>query len=169
MADMYAIFGSLILIGLSYPALLTGWWLLFPERVERARLEISETPKKSFWIGLLAAFISSLPALLLFNLPSQFTQLLGWIWVVAVLGTASLGATGLAAEIGLRLNWKNDGQFQSLGAFIRGAVIIELASVFPVIGWLLVIPIGTLISLGGAVRTIFKKKEKQSDTEKESK
>lgn len=169
MADMYAIFGSLILIGLSYPALLTGWWLLFPERVENTRLRISETPKKSFWIGLLAGVIAFIPALILFNLPSQFTQVLAWIWVVLVLGAASMGAAGLAAEIGLRLNWKNDGQFQSLGAFLRGAAIIELASVFPVIGWLLVIPFGTLISLGGAVRTIFKKKPSQPKEEKESK
>jgi hypothetical protein len=168
MADMYAIFGSLILVGLSYPALLTGWWLLFPERVERARVKISETPKKSFWIGLLAAFLSSIPALILFNLPSQFTQLLGWIWVVLVLGTASLGAAGLAAEIGLRLNWKNDGQFQSLGAFLRGAVVIELASIFPVIGWLLVFPISTLVSLGSAVQVIRKKKADQSTEDKES-
>jgi hypothetical protein len=168
MADMYAIFGSLILIGLSYPALLTGWWLLFPERVEKTRLTISETPKKSFWIGLLSALIAAIPAMILFNLPSQFTQVLAWIWVVIVLAAASLGAAGLAAEIGLRMNWKNDGQFQSLGAFIRGAVLIELASVFPVIGWLLIIPFGTLISLGGTVRNIIKKKEKSTNEEKEA-
>jgi hypothetical protein len=169
MADMYAIFGSLILIGLSYPALLTTWWLLFPDRVENARLKISETPKKSFWIGLLASAIATVPALILFNLPSQFSQVLAWIWVVLVLGAASLGAAGLAAEIGLRLNWKNDGQFQSLGAFLRGAAIIELAAIFPVIGWLLVLPIGTITSLGGVVRTIFKKKDRQPEEEKESK
>jgi hypothetical protein len=107
--------------------------------------------------------------MILFNLPSQFTQVLGWIWVVVVLAAASLGAAGLAAEIGLRMNWKNDGQFQSLGAFLRGAVLIELASAFPVIGWLLIIPIGTLTSLGGTVRTIFKKKEKPANEEKEAK
>ena len=157
MADMYAIFGSLIMIGLSYPALLTFWWLLFPERVENARLKISETPKKSFWIGVLASVIATIPALILFNLPSQLTQVLGWFWLVLVFGTASLGAAGMAAEIGLRLNWKSDGQFQSLGAFIRGAGIIALASAFPIIGWLLVIPFGTLISLGGAAQVIRKK------------
>jgi len=41
MADMYAIFGSLIIVGISYPALLTIWWLLFPEKVEKARVRIS--------------------------------------------------------------------------------------------------------------------------------
>jgi hypothetical protein len=169
MADMYAIFGSLILVGISYPALLTTWWLLFPEKVEKARVRISENPKKSFGFGLLAGIIAAIPAAILFTLPSQFTQVLGWIWLVLVLGAASLGAAGIAAEIGLRLNWRNDGNFQSLGAFIRGAAFLELASAFPIIGWLLIIPIGTLVSLGGAVYAIFKKKDKEEATEKAAK
>jgi hypothetical protein len=168
MADMYAIFGSLILIGLSYPALLSIWWLLFPERVEKARLKISETPKKTFWIGVLASVLTAIPALILFNLPSQLTQVLGWFWLVLVLGAASLGAAGLAAEIGLRLNWKSDGQFQSPGAFIRGAGILVLASAFPVIGWLLIIPSGTLISLGGGIQVIRNKKAPGHNPDQES-
>ncbi|MCJ7734266.1 MAG: hypothetical protein MUP11_06935 [Anaerolineales bacterium] len=94
MADMYLIFGSLILIGISYPAMLTAWWLLFPEGVERARLRISEKPKRSFGIGLLAGMAAAIPTAIFFTLPSQFTQVLGWIWLVLVLGAASLGAAG---------------------------------------------------------------------------
>ena len=158
MADMYAIFGSLILIGLSYPALLTAWWLLFPEKVEKARLEITEKPRKSFGMGLVYGLAAAVPAVILFNLPAQITQVLGWIWLVLILGSASLGAAGIAAELGLRLNWKNDGSFQSLGAFLRGAAIWELASIFPAIGWLLIIPLGTITALGGAFPAIFSKK-----------
>lgn len=166
MADMYAIFGSLILVGLSYPAMLTTWWLLFPEKVEKARIRISEKPKKSFGVGVLASAVAAIPTVILFQLPSQFTQVLGWIWLVVVLAAASLGAAGIAAEIGLRLNWKSDGQYQSQGAFIRGAAILELASVFPVIGWLLIFPVGTIVSLGGAIFAIFKKKEKEESIDK---
>jgi hypothetical protein len=158
MADMYAIFGSLILIGLSYPALLTAWWLLFPEKVESARLQITGRPIKSFGKGLIYGLAAAVPAGILFNLPTQFTQVLGWIWLILVLGSASLGSAGITAELGLRLNWKNDGSFQSLGAFLRGAVIWELASIFPVIGWLLIIPLGTITALGGALPSIFNKK-----------
>jgi hypothetical protein len=169
MADMYAIFGSLILIGISYPAMLTTWWLLFPERVEKARLRITEKPKGSFGVGLLAAVLSAIPAAILFALPAQFTQILGWLWVIFVFGVASLGAAGVAADLGLRLNWKNDGGFQSLGAFLRGAVVLELASAFPVIGWLLILPVGTIASFGGAVYAIFKKKEKTEQEDKAKK
>ena len=166
MADIYGIFGALILFGLSYPALLTVWWLLFPERVERARLKITEKPKKSFGLGLIYGLAAAVPTVILFTLPSQFTQVLGWIWLVLVLGSASLGAAGIAAEIGLRINWKNDGAYQSLGAFLRGAAIWELASIFPIIGWLLIIPLGTITALGGAVPAILGKKPAADQADK---
>jgi hypothetical protein len=156
MADMYAIFGSLILLGISYPATLTIWWLLFPDRVERSRQRIVETPRKSLSLGLAAAVLAAIPAAIFFTLPSQFTQVLGWIWLVIVLGTASLGATGIAVEIGNRLNQKNNGYFQSWAAFLRGAVILELAAAFPFIGWLLVIPLGTILALGAAVFAVLR-------------
>jgi len=165
MADMYAIFGSLILLGISYPATLGTWWLLFPDRVERSRLKITEKPRRSLGFGFLAALGAAIPAAVLFALPSQFTQVLGWIWLVLVLGFASLGAAGIAAELGLRLNWKNDGAFLSVGAFLRGALLWELAAVFPLIGWLLVIPLGTLISLGGAVQTLSREEDPASKKE----
>jgi hypothetical protein len=165
MAEIYAIFGSLILIGISYPALLVLCWLLFPKRVELARLRISEQPKRSFGMGLVYSLIAAIPMVILFNLPSQLTQVLGWFWLVVVLGSASLGAASIAAEIGLRINWKNDGAFQSLGAFLRGAAAWELALAFPLIGWLLIIPAGTCISLGGAVPAIFGKQPKSESSQ----
>ncbi len=166
MADMYAIFGSLLVLGLSYPALLTVWWLLLPEKVERARIKISEKPKKCFGMGLVYSLAAAIPAMILFTLPSQLTQIFGWIWLVLVLASASIGAAGIAAEIGLRINWKNDGSFQSLGAFIRGAAIWELASIFPIIGWLLVIPLGTITALGGAVPVLIGRKPAAEQAEK---
>ena len=158
MTDNLPILFSLILLGLSYPAALTAWWLLFPERVEKTREIIIENPSRSFWLGLLTALVAAVPAGLLMALQAQFTQLLGWIWVVVILGFASLGSASIASELSLRLNWKNDGAFLSLGAFLRGALIWELTAALPLIGWVLVIPVGTLISLGGFVQTLRQKK-----------
>ena len=158
MSDKLSIFGSLILLGLSYPATLTVWWLLFPERVEKVRVKITEEPRRSFWIGVLVAVGAAIPAAFFFAVQAPLFQVLGLIWVAVVLGFASLGSAGIAAELGLRVNWKNDGAFLSLGAFLRGALIWELAAALPLIGWLLVIPVGTLISLGGFVRSLRKEK-----------
>lgn len=159
MSDSISAFFGLIVLGLSYPGLLTTAWLLFPERVEIARERITAKPWKYFWIGLLSALIAAIPGAFLFLIPAQLTQVLGWIWVAVLLGFASLGSAGIASELGLRVNWKNDGAFLSLGAFLRGALVWELAAIFPVIGWLLVIPVGTLISLGAMVSTLRRKTE----------
>lgn len=161
MSESLSALGGLIVLGLSYLGLLTAGWLLFPERVEQARLKITEKPWRYLWIGLLAALIAALPGAFLFLIPSPLTQTLGGIWVAILLGFASLGSAGIAAELGLRVNWKNDGAHPSLNAFLRGALIWELAAIFPLIGWLLVIPIGTLISFGAMVSTLRRKKEIQ--------
>lgn len=163
MSEKLTILGSLIMLGLSYPATLTAWWLLFPERVEKARIKIIEEPRRSFWIGVLVAFGAAIPAIFFFAVQAQLFQVLGWIWVAVVLGIASLGSAGIAAELGLRVNWKNDGAFLSLGAFLRGALIWELAAALPLIGWLLVIPAGTLISLGGFVRSLRKEEDPEEE------
>ena len=105
-------------------------------------------------VYMIAAFI---PGYFLLNIPAQFFQILGWTWVALVFSIITLGVAGIAAEISLRLNWKNDGAFQSLGAFLRGAILFELAALFPVIGWLLIFPIGTITALGAAVPVILKK------------
>jgi hypothetical protein len=36
-------------------------------------------------------------------------------------------------------------------AFVRAAVALELAAVFPMLGWLIVVPLATTISLGAAI------------------
>jgi len=39
--------------------MLTTWWLLFPEKVEKNRVRISEKPTKGLGIGLLAGVLVS--------------------------------------------------------------------------------------------------------------
>jgi hypothetical protein len=159
MSESLSALGGLIVLGLSYLGLLTAAWLLFPERVEQARVKIIEKPWRYLWIGLLTALIGVIPGAFLILIPSPLTRILGLAWVAVLLGFASLGSAGIAAELGLRVNWKNDGAHPSLNAFLRGALIWELAAIFPLIGWLLVIPLGTLISFGAMVSTLRRKKE----------
>ena len=163
MSESLSALGGLIVLGLSYLGLLTAAWLLFPERVEQARLKITDKPGRYLWIGFLAALGAAIPGAFLILIPSPLTQILGWAWVAVLLGFSSLGSAGIAAELGLRVNWKNDGAHQSLNAFLRGALIWELAAIFPVVGWLLVIPLGTLISFGAMVSTLRRKKEAQAE------
>ncbi|MBV6395871.1 MAG: hypothetical protein HFACDABA_01458 [Anaerolineales bacterium] len=149
MADLTAIFFILLIIGIAYPALLTAWWLLFPAAVERARMRMQHTPGASFWMGLAALIGFLIPIMILFNLPSGFFKFLGFVAIGVLLVLASLGAAGLAARFADKLN--RIGNFSAIGSFVRGAVIIELASILPVVGWFVFLPIALVTTLGASV------------------
>jgi hypothetical protein len=148
MADITAIFFILLVVAIAYPALLTAWWLLFPATVERARLRLEQTPWQSFWLGgvLTAAFI--IPIVILLALPFGPAKFLGWILMAVALTFSGIGAAGLAARMGERLN--RLGNFSAVGAFVRGATVLELASFFPIIGWFVLFPLATVTALGAS-------------------
>jgi hypothetical protein len=148
MADITAIFFILLVIGAAYPALLAAWWLLFPSTVERARLRLERTPWQSFWLGGVVLAVSVIPIVILFALPAGAAKLFGWILIALLLASSGLGAAGLAARLGERLGRASS--LSAAGAFVRGAVVLELAAFFPVIGWLIFLPLSTVACLGAS-------------------
>ena len=148
MADISAIFFIILIIGVAYPALLTAWWLLFPAAVDRARLRLERTPGKSFGMGLAVFFAFLILILILMALPSGVLKFMGWVMIALMLTFSSLGAAGLASRFAEKLN--RLGSFSPLGAHVRGALVIELASFFPILGWFIFFPIATITTLGAA-------------------
>lgn len=152
MADISAIFFILLIVGIAYPAMLTAWWLLFPAVVERARLRLERTPGKSFWLGLAVLIGFLIPILILLNLPSGFFKFLGFVTIGIMLVLSSIGAAGLASRFADKLD--RLGNFSAIGSFVRGALIIELATILPVVGWFIFMPIATATSLGASAFAI---------------
>jgi hypothetical protein len=74
---------------------------------------------------------------------------------VLLLALSSSAAAGISAELGDRIQSLNAGQISKLGSFLRGAAVWEFASVFPVIGWLLVFPAGLFLTLGAGMFAFF--------------
>ena len=156
MGDVFAVFGGMLALGIALPGLLLAWALLFPTMVERARLRLERAPWRCFWLGLAALLLIGLPLAILFRVPAGPVQLLGWVGSFALLALASVGAAGLAALMGERL--RGVGLAASApGALLRGAVALELAAVFPLIGWFIVIPLATICSLGAAVLALLRR------------
>jgi hypothetical protein len=155
MADVSAIFGSLLSLGIVFPGMLTAWWLLFPAMVERARQRLDRTPWHCFWLGGLAAAGAVIPIVILLALPLGPARLAGWGLIFLVLALASFGAAGLAARMAAQLH-KVGGAGTPLGAFVRGAVALELAAAFPVVGWLVVIPLAVVTALGAALFAVLR-------------
>jgi hypothetical protein len=147
MADISAIFFILLILGIAYPAMLTVWWLLFPDLIARAQTRIEKSLATSFWLGLIIVPALGIPMFILLALPIGPAKLIGWILLGASLTISSVGSAGIAAHLGARLTQQSN--ISPLSGFIRGAVILELAAFFPVIGWLFIwIPL--LITAFGA-------------------
>jgi hypothetical protein len=151
MADVYAVFGTLLALGIAFPGLLTGSWLLFPDIVGRARLRAAGTPWRSFFFGIGAVLLTAIPVLILNAMPIGIAKLAAVMIVFASFGVATLGAAAVAAEMGDRLRGHAPSTMSSAGAFVRGAVALELAAIFPIVGWFLVIPGVLLMGFGAGV------------------
>lgn len=149
MADVSAIFGLLLALGLAFPGLLAAVWLLFPATVERARTRLDQTPWRCFWLGgVLVAFLS-IPVVVLLALPSGAAQFAGAGLIVLALTVSTLGAAGLTAKMAGHLSARSPG-LSPAGAFARSAIALELAAFFPLAGWFIVLPLAVVLALGAS-------------------
>jgi hypothetical protein len=151
MADVYAVFGTLLALGIVFPGMLAAWWLLFPGVVGRAQARLSRTPGRSFGFGLVGAGAIGVPLLILFAMPSGPTKFAASLMLMAALIVASFGAAGLAAAMGSRLAERTGWSTTGAKAFLGGALALELAAAFPLLGWLIVIPFIIIACLGASL------------------
>ena len=153
MSDMLAIILILVLLGCAYPASLGMLRVMFPRPVASNQARIEKQTWRCFWSGLLAAVAIAVPVLILVNLPMGLLKFIGWLLLGLSLGLSMVGAAGLAALIASRIRPTQAGMPAEFSAFIRAAVMIELATIFPLLGWLFFLPVSLLISLGAAMLT----------------
>ena len=69
MSDVYAVFGTLLALGIAFPGLVFTWWLLFPGPAGRAEARLAHTPGRTFSFGLLLTLIVAVLVLVLANGP----------------------------------------------------------------------------------------------------
>lgn len=150
MADVTAIFGVLIFLGLSIPGYLTLLWLLFPATVARAQVRLEHTPWRCFWLGGVLTALFTIPIVVLLALPFGPAQLAGAsLWVLA-LALAGVGVAGLVAKMAAQWRAPQAGRISPASAFVRSALVLELGVAVPVIGWFVVLPLVTVTGLGAA-------------------
>ena len=150
MADVYAVFGTLLALGIVFPGMLFAWWLMFPGIVARASTRIESSPWRCLGLGVALAVPIGFTAAVLFAIAAGPANFLGAVVLVGSLGFASLGASGMAAMMGRRLLPHSKENTSESAGFVRGAIAMELAAAFPVIGWFIAIPLMVLCSLGAA-------------------
>ncbi len=147
MADISAIFFILLIISIAFPSMLTAWWLMFPALVARAQTRVAKTLSGTFWLGLIIVIALTIPIVTLFALPFGPAKFLGWILLATSLALSSIGSAGIAAHLGERMK-QTGNSYSALSAFLRGAILLELAAFFPVLGWLFLWPLALITAFG---------------------
>ena len=150
MRDVYSIFGTLLALGIAFPGWLFAWWLIFPQRVERAESQLTDHTGRCLRVGLLATVPTILAVLVLINVAVPFAQVLAVAIALSALAFAALGAAGLTLRMARQLQ-RRSAELSESAAYLRAAIALELAAAFPFIGWLLVIPFTILYAFGAAI------------------
>lgn len=149
MTDVYIVTLSIIGFLVTSPGLAAALNLFFPQVTETACQRISRTPMKAFIAGLpVSVLMVGIAAVL--NSAGGPGQGLAFIIVLAWLGLLTLGAAAMARLLGERLSGMTGGG-SPLGNIIRGAVIYELASLVPLVGWFLFTPLMSQVAVGAAL------------------
>jgi hypothetical protein len=161
MSDMIAIFGVLLIVALGFPALLLLVWLAFPATVARAQQRVAHTPLRCFWLGLAILLALTLPLLLLLSVPGP-GQFLGALLLILILTLATIGAAGVAAHVGGRVRGQLAPHATTPGGFLIGATALELAVAFPVIGWIVALPVLLLLALGATAFALLRWQPKRA-------
>ena len=81
--------------------------------------------------------------------PSMLAAAIGFAAVIDVLTLA--GSFGTFAAVGDRLEKLNNRPMSGLAKTVLGTLVAVLASLFPVIGWFLILPLLLLFAFGAAV------------------
>ncbi len=157
MSDVYAVFGTLLALGIAFPGMLTAFWLLFPDMVERTEMRVESAPWKSFWLGLGSAIGIGIPVIVLMNLSLGILQFVGFLMLLLAFGVATIGAAGIAHLVGRRIRDNSNEGLSETKSVVLGAVALELAAVFPIVGWFLVIPATLFASLGVSLFVLFRR------------
>lgn len=157
MADVFSITLSI----LGFFLALQGVWLLclalWPRGVARAQAIEQDQPLRAVFVGAPLTLGVFLVAVMSSQVggPAQafgFALLAGWLLFasVGVAGFASLIGERLASPVDERRPWRRT---------VRGGAVLELAFLFPILGWFLLLPIVLVMGTGAAALGLRKQRE----------
>lgn len=129
---------GLLLFHLSMTALALLYFIFFGNRVHKARQVISQSRKAPFIVGL-CYLVASL--ILFFTVQRTIPDaqvIVGAILLIGLLAAHIRGIAALDIEVGERLYMKAASPLTDNGplCLVTGAIILGLASTFPIVGWL---------------------------------
>ncbi len=148
-----------------YPVLLggLGLWaailmcgLLLSGRTTRAARALEARPGKLALSGLVVGTLGIGAGLGLLNAPG-ILKIVGWLVLSALVALALIGSAALAQLLGKRIEHLDDSR-SPFTALWRGAGMLVLAGLAPVVGWFLLFPLQLVIALGAGLSILTREK-----------
>ncbi len=149
MVDVYIVVYSLLGILICLPALLLALNLLMPQITARIETRLERTPGKSFFLGVPVTAAFLLWIAITANVPIGVVRGTAFVAAFVGMGLGTLGAAGMSRLLAKRITLINPSS-EAMN-WLRGAVMYELACLFPIVGWFLFAPIVGITVLGAAV------------------
>ncbi|KAF0243407.1 MAG: hypothetical protein FD180_3391, partial [Planctomycetota bacterium] len=148
MSDVASIVATVLAALLAMPCIALLYGTFFPGFARRAELKVTRNPILTFVTGLFVTGLVMGFALILAQGNAAFKFLSA---IVAMGGgwAALSGMSGIAARIGHATSSPVD-KDRPWRAIVRGSVILEMACLFPLVGWLLIYPIALVLGMGAA-------------------
>lgn len=160
MTEFFRLFSLVILFSIT----LTSYFLvinaLFENRIAKTQHVITQTPGRSFGLGLVNfLFFGAIAFALLGVAENTGAFIKGIITIPAILILAfltyllSIGLTSLVKRLGEKIfpdltSWKQ---------MLWASVVLCFACALPVVGWFLLLPFVSFIGIGGTILAFFQK------------
>ncbi len=148
MVDVYIVVYSLLGMLICLPALLLALNLLMPKLTQRIETRLEQTPGKSFVLGVPVTAVFLLFIAIAANIPG-IGQGSAFLAAFIGMGLGTLGAAGMSRLLAKRVKVLVNPSSEALN-LLRGAVMYELACLFPIVGWFLFAPIMGITVVGAA-------------------
>lgn len=141
----------ILLIGLTFVALIVLLGLLLPGAGERSKAALRQTPWRAFGVGLANYIFLGGIGLLLLSTERPGLSLLGLLIGAFLSGVTAVGLLGLAHLAGERLAALSRRELSPLWQVAGASAVMLLAGLFPLVGWFLLTPILLMTAYGAAL------------------
>jgi MFS family permease len=144
---------AMVVIGAGLAAFVVLCNVMLPDFVQRARDQAARRTGRAFLIGLVNFVFFGLIALGLVSVRIPPIKLVGVVVLTILLSFIGLGASVIALVVGERLR-PGDTIIRQV---IAGIVTVELAEMFPLVGWIVIPIINVSIGLGSVILALFQR------------
>lgn len=145
--DVFSIVSIFLGLALSAWSLIIAMALLFPARIKRSTESLMETPKKTFFRGVLMLVVLVVSFFMVAG-PNPVGKLIGLPLLLLTLTIATMGAGAISRTIGIRIQEMSGKPLSDYEALLRGAGFMVVAGILPILGWLAFAPVVLITALG---------------------